>query len=180
MTPAGEKLPLALLAAGLAGLAGVELRAPFPAGAPPGHHPTSLPASTPAAADADARPAPKQAGRAILARPLFRPDRRPPSVETAPVATAKLPRLSGILIGRGFRLALFAGESGKTRIAAKGERIAGYRIVAINPASVVLAGADGRRTLTPRFEKSSSQSKDSVPEPSTLRLSPGPGAPERR
>lgn len=180
MTHAVDRLPLALLATALAGLAGAELLAAGPAGAPLGHHALRLPRSPKVVADAAAQPRSTQDAQAILARPLFRPDRRPPSVKAAPSIAATLPRLSGILIGRGFRLALFAVGSGKTRIVAQGGRIAGYRIVAIDPASVVLDGAGGRRVLTPHFEMTAGSPKASASAPAASLTRPGPGAAERR
>lgn len=148
---AGEKLPLALLAAALAGLSGAELLAPGPMAGPLPRHRVALP---PAPAPTVATRPARQADRStILARPLFRPDRRPPSAKVAATPRMPLPRLSGILVGNGFRLALFAAESGKTRIAATGDQVDGYRIVEIGPASIILNGPKGRISLTPRFAK---------------------------
>jgi hypothetical protein len=64
-----------------------------------------------------------------------------------------MPRLSGILIGTGQRLALFAAPNGKTRIASLGERIGAYRILRISPSAVILAGNHRRLVLQPRFDK---------------------------
>lgn len=172
----GEKLPLALLAAALAGLSGAEMLAPGPGAIPLGHHRIVLP---PAPAQAAPAPQAPHADRsAILARPLFRPDRRPPRVRTAAAQPMPLPRLSGILIGNGFRLAMFASGSGKTRIAAAGERIDGYRIVRIGPASIILDGPKGRISLTPRFAKLHAAPPPAAPPASSMDR-PVSGAPER-
>lgn len=177
MTLTAEKLPLALLAAALAGLSGAELLAPGPTAAPLPHHRIALP---PAPAHPGATRPVRQADRsAILARPLFRPSRRPPSAKVATAASTPLPRLSGILIGNGFRLGLFAAESGKTRIVAAGDRIGGYRIVRIDPTSIILNGPKGRISLTPRFAKLHAAPPQAAQHPSHISYRPVSGAPEQ-
>lgn len=88
--------------------------------------------------------------RIILARPLFRADRRPVALAaTAPVR--RLPRLSAIIIARGDRRAIFAGRSGKAIVIGTGGRVGGYRLDAIAADRVSLIGPDGRITLRPQF-----------------------------
>jgi hypothetical protein len=93
---------------------------------------------------------------AITARPLFRPDRRPVVAVQAGNNTS-LPRLSGILIGAGLRLAIFADNSGKTRLTRQGDVVGGYRVSRIMPDHVTLtsvgASLGTRVVLTPRFAK---------------------------
>lgn len=86
----------------------------------------------------------------ILARPLFRADRRP-----VPVAgkgpDKSLPRLSAIIIARGDRRAIFAGHGGKSLTLAEGGRIGAYRLDTIMADRISLLGPDGRITLRPQF-----------------------------
>lgn len=178
MTVSGERLSLALLATALAALSGIELLAPGPAAMSLRHHRIVLP-PTPAPISTSSQKSEADPGT-ILARPLFRPDRRPPSVKTATTRSTPLPRLSGILIGNGFRLAMFAAKSGKTHIAATGTRIDGYRIVRIGPASITLDGPRGRISLTPRFTKTSDAPPNAASHDSHPRYRPKAGAPERR
>ncbi|WP_287988269.1 hypothetical protein, partial [Acidiphilium sp.] len=101
----------------------------------------------PAAAPRRARPTAAMAQ--ILARPLFRPDRRP--VADASTAATSMPRLSGILRGDAVRLAIFARSSGKPVLLGEGGRLGGYRIVRIGRRAVLLEGPRGRLRLVPRF-----------------------------
>ena len=103
----------------------------------------------------DAAPALRLVGRqvaAITARPLFRPDRRPAAAVQAHHNT-RLPRLSGILIGAGLRLAIFTDDSGKTRMARQGDMVHAYRISRISAGHVTLTASGVRMVLTPRFAK---------------------------
>lgn len=88
--------------------------------------------------------------RLILARPLFRADRRP-----VPVAGKEpdkgLPRLSAIIVARGDRRAIFAGHGGKSLTLAEGGRIGAYRLDTIMADRISLLGPDGRITLRPQF-----------------------------
>lgn len=91
---------------------------------------------------------------AVLARPLFSPDRRPAA---APVSTASnrvpgLPRLAGILVGPSGRSAIFAADGSKPIVAQEGGHVGAYTIKAIETAQVQLAGPDGTRVLNPSFD----------------------------
>lgn len=84
----------------------------------------------------------------VLGRPLFRPDRRP---VTAPAQATPLPRLSGILIGAGTKLALFADDQGTTIMAAPGATVGAYRISNIETNEVTLVAPGVKLVLRPHF-----------------------------
>lgn len=117
----------------------------------------------------------------ILARPLFLPGRRipPPAVVAAPAAAAKevpLPRLTGILMAGGVRIAIFqVAGAVKPVAAAVGEAVSAWTVTAIKPDEVTLTGADGEQTLTPSSDASSAAD---APEPdadnSAVDPPPGP------
>jgi len=86
----------------------------------------------------------------ILARPLFRPDRRPLSVAPVVVATA-LPRLSAIVMTAKGATAIFDGGDGKPVIVAAGGDLDGYKVQSIGRDRVELAGPAGRTVLRPQF-----------------------------
>lgn len=87
-----------------------------------------------------------------LARPLFSHRRRPPSTTVAAVGGPRaLPRLTGILLSPGRRLAIFAPAHGKPIITGQGGRIGPYTVRRIAPDRVTLLGADGRHVLRPQF-----------------------------
>lgn len=83
-----------------------------------------------------------------LARPLFRPDRRPPPDNRA---TTSLARLTAIVIAGGVRRAIFAADGQKPRIVPEGGEIGGYRLLHITGDSVQLGGTAGTLTLHPNF-----------------------------
>ncbi len=87
---------------------------------------------------------------AILARPLFRPDRKPLTAAPAMVAAA-LPRLTAIVMTAAGASAIFDGDDGKPVIVVTGGNVAGYKIQSISPDRVELAGPDGRTVLRPQF-----------------------------
>jgi hypothetical protein len=90
---------------------------------------------------------------AILARPLFNPDRRPVARAAAGLAEAGLPRLSGIMITPAGRHAIFASPSGgKPNVVVEGGSVGGYLVEAISPGEVMLAGSDGKHSLHPTFD----------------------------
>jgi hypothetical protein len=91
---------------------------------------------------------------AILARPLFNPDRRPIAQAMAGSGEAAgLPRLSGIMITPVGRHAIFTSMSGgKPVVVTEGGSVGGYLVEAISPGNVVLAGSDGRHNLRPTFD----------------------------
>lgn len=155
----------AALAAGLALTATAELLAPPPA-------PDILPAIQIApAAQANADPAPDAASWAniILARPLFRPDRRPLAPDAA--TAAPLPRLSAIVITAAGATAIFSGDDGKSIAVPPGGMIAGYRVATITAGAVQILGPAGGQTLHPQFAPSG-QAPDGAPG-----AVPGGGAP---
>ena len=135
--------PIALAAA-LAGTIAWELAAPH--GAPP----ETLPVAVAAALPVPATPLRDDAGRqaAILARPLFRPGRRPASpAEAAPRAAEDLPRLTALLSGPFGRRAIFAGANGRSTVVTVGSTLGGWTVQSIGAATVSVAGRDGERTL---------------------------------
>jgi general secretion pathway protein N len=110
-------------------------------------------AAPPAAADS----AVDKAGRwesAVLARPLFNPDRRPVGQATAAAGEdAGLPRLSGIMITPDGKSAIFApAGGGKPAVVAEGGSLGGYVVRTISLDEVVLAGPDGSHSLTPTLD----------------------------
>ncbi len=120
-----------------------------------------LPQSVPKA-NLQARAA-EQWAATVLARPLFTISRRPPRVETSR-GTAAAPdqaRLSGILIGRFGRQAIFAPEGGgKPLVLGEGAQINESRIQSIQPNQVILASG---AVLTPSFDKNRAPSTPFMP-----------------
>lgn len=86
----------------------------------------------------------------ILARPLFRPDRRPLSAAPVVAATA-LPRLTAIVMTAAGATAIFDGDDGKPVIVAAGSDVDGYKVQSIGRDRVELEGAGGRTVLQPQF-----------------------------
>lgn len=91
---------------------------------------------------------------AILARPLFATDRRPPTTAGAetgiPVADASLPRLAGIVTGGGARFAIFQPtDAAYPIVVGEKDKIIGRTVVGIGPAEVVLRDVDGDVHLHP-------------------------------
>ena len=140
----GARLGLGILVLALAATAATLALAPMPA---------PLADRTPARAIAPApvphRPHAVATAAEILARPLFRPDRRP--VAAASADATFMPRLSGILRGDAVRLAIFARPSGKPVLLGEGAPLDSYRIVRIGRRSVLLDGPRGRLRLVPSF-----------------------------
>lgn len=96
----------------------------------------------------------------IIKRPLFDPSRKPPMVESALAAasptTAEVPeapseitemRLSAIVEIAGSQRALFSMQDGKTVSASKGDRIAGWRLIAMDNEQVTLERHGQRQIL---------------------------------
>nr|WP_294502387.1 hypothetical protein [uncultured Rhodopila sp.] len=88
---------------------------------------------------------------AILARPLFSPDRRPAA--GAARSISGLPRLTGIVVTGSRKLAIFAGP-GKPMVAEQGMRLGAYEVTAISDAGVTVAGPEGTSVLRPIFDPS--------------------------
>jgi hypothetical protein len=155
-------LRLALVGA-LAGALGAEcVSAPAPMDAPAGR-PLAVRAPAVAAARRPAGQDPIAAEvAAMLARPLFRADRRPPRrPDGAPVAglhEAGLPRLSGIMVSADEAQAIFEGGA-KPLVARVGDRVGDYTIAAIATGSVTLDGPRGTQTIAPSFDR------DRIPPP---------------
>jgi len=89
---------------------------------------------------------------AILARPLFQPNRRPPASGSVASGPASLPRLSGVMVSGGGRSVIFAaGADGKPVVLAEGGRIGAYVVQSIGAGEAVVLGPEGPRTLRPSF-----------------------------
>ena len=94
--------------------------------------------------------------RAILARPLFSPSRRPDvsagagTKEGSALADA---RLTGIVTRQGLRLAIFAVKGKRPLALTEGDSVSGWRIEKITPGAVALRGAGGMRMLAPKSDR---------------------------
>jgi hypothetical protein len=91
----------------------------------------------------------------ILARPLFRADRRPSPADARSVQAGQpidLPRLTGITVSADSRHAIFqpAGNA-RAIVVGEGEMVDGWRVQEITADSVTVAGAGGTRKLEPKF-----------------------------
>ena len=91
---------------------------------------------------------------AILGRPLFDAQRRPPAPgASAAAVVAELPRLTGVLVTPIGRMAIFVGPGGgKPVVVEEGGRIASWVVEAIRPAEATLVGPEGRHALRPSFD----------------------------
>ena len=93
----------------------------------------------------------------ILARPLFSPDRRPPSEASAARvggAPEGLPRLAGVVVGPFGRSAIFVPDGRKPMVVTEGGRIDAWTVRSIEVGTVQVSGPGGARTLHPSFESS--------------------------
>ena len=122
---------------GLAGLAEVE-------GAPPLPVPPAV----------VARPAAPQRTpvnvEAMLARPLFTPDRAPFRRDRAPAPVlAAPPRLTGLIVAERHGKAIFAGPDGKPIVLGEGGRLGPFTVMAVRPDGVELDGPPGVRMIRP-------------------------------
>ena len=91
---------------------------------------------------------------AVLARPVFSPDRRPPAeiASTPDVRMADgLPRLSGVLVGPFGRSAIFAADGRKPLVVDVGGRIDAWTVRTIDVDTVQVSGPGGARALHPSF-----------------------------
>jgi general secretion pathway protein N len=146
-------IPAALAAAlGLAALA--EMLAP---GA---DAPFAAPVRPPRAAVGDADPAGMAAAwsATILARPVFRPDRKP--LSAAQPAAAVLPRLTAIVVTAAGSIAIFTGDDGKALVLSTGGDVAGYKVTKIGAGSVELAGPSGTQILRPQRSPAAADNAD--------------------
>ncbi|HQT74241.1 MAG: hypothetical protein B7Z59_13670 [Acidiphilium sp. 37-67-22] len=151
------RLGLGGLVLALAATAATLALAPMPA-PPPG--PVAA-RPTPTTSPPPAAPGTAAAAQ-ILARPLFRPDRRPVAVAADTAATG-MPRLSGILRGDAVRLAIFAAPSGKPVLLGEGAHLGGYRIARIGRRAVLLEGPRGQLRLVPRFAHETGAAPHAIP-----------------
>lgn len=102
--------------------------------------------------------------RTALARPPFRPDRRP--AEEASAAAAGLPRLAGIVISPTARVAIFSPVGASTPVVAGvGGTIGVWTVTRISPGSIVIAGAGGSHVLRPTFRIDSATSPSGASPP---------------
>ena len=93
-----------------------------------------------------------QYAAAILARPLFSQHRRPPAEPSRPAGVdADLPRLSGIMIAGLQKHAIFEGD-GKPKVTAIGGQVGDYRVLAITPSAVTVAGPHGTERVSLSFD----------------------------
>ncbi len=88
-----------------------------------------------------------------LADPLFSPaQRRPETASSANDANSPLRdvRLTGVVIGPGLRIAIFAVTATNSRVLSEGEALKGWRLERISPEGVVLSGPAGNIVLEPQ------------------------------
>ncbi len=170
-----------LTAAALGGLIVLELQDPTP---DVEQRPVARHALTAAPDRSPKRPPAQVAKRvdAILARPLFSPDRRPtPVAASGPAAAAVngLPRLAGVLVSSFGRSAIFAPASGgKPLTAAEGARLGPYTVQSIEVGQVTVLGPDGVQVLHPSFDPNAARPENPTPAPSptpAVPRVPGPG-----
>jgi hypothetical protein len=144
---------LTLIAVALAGLIVIELTVSSGGESETPAAPAAQEAQTDAASQDGAAPA--DFATAILARPLFRPDRHPFPVndqDAASTAPIDLPRLTGILMSDDLRRAIFAPDGAdKAIVVAEGENVGDWRVQEIAADSVTMVGPDGTRRLRPKF-----------------------------
>jgi hypothetical protein len=88
----------------------------------------------------------------MLARPLFRQDRRPLALAVADATVVPLPRLSAIIVTTTGAAAIFDDGSGKPLVLRAGGAVAGYIVKQVGPDGVDLASAAGDKTLRPKYE----------------------------
>jgi hypothetical protein len=155
---------IALLGA-LAAALGVEFfSGPAPT-APPLPAPAARTGAAPAAAPAARTAQVEKDVSTVLARPLFRVDRRPPRVAADGPAAAHgpeaLPRLSGIVVSASGGTAIFEGGS-KPVVARVGDRLGAFTVAAINAGSVTLDGPQGAQVMVPRFDTATTRA-DAAP-----------------
>lgn len=88
---------------------------------------------------------------AIVARPLFSPDRRPVAPDARTVRG--LPRLSGIVVSGSRRVAIFAAPSGGNPVVVEaGSRMGAYDVREITETGVMVVGPQGATTIRPIFD----------------------------
>lgn len=93
----------------------------------------------------------------VLARPLFSPDRRPPSEGSVAVGNHvpdHLPRLAGVMVGPFGRSAIFAIDGSKPVALSEGGRVNAWTVRLIRAGEVEVDGPGGTRTVYPSFQSS--------------------------
>ena len=115
----------------------------------------------------------------VTARPLFSIGRRPPKIASNhPAAAGGLPRLSGIIVTRFSRRAIFMPDSGKPVVLAEGGSIDEDTIRVIAADHVLLTGPKGDVTLYPSFDRNRTVPAPVLPPRGPVfRPGPGQGAP---
>jgi hypothetical protein len=104
----------------------------------------------------------------LLARPPFSPTRRPEAKPTvasddAPHAV-ELPRLSGILVSGGQKLAIFqTAADDKPTVVAEGGNVSGWTVQTISEASVTVSGPPGTRTVQTAFDPNVKVAQPAMP-----------------
>ncbi len=90
----------------------------------------------------------------ILTRPLFSVGRRPPKHQQGggAVASAGMPRLSGIIVTRHSRRAIFMPDGGKPMVLAEGAMLDDATIRRITVDRVYLSGPKGDQVVYPSFD----------------------------
>lgn len=107
---------------------------------------------------------------AILARPLFSPDRRPPPEDGQGRAASSttLPRLAGVLVSPSGKAVFFAGDAGgKPVIVREGGRVGAFTVQVIEAGQVTVTGPEGTQVLRPVFEHNVSPPAPASPISST-------------
>jgi hypothetical protein len=111
----------------------------------------------------------------VLSRPLFSPTRQPAtrqnSDQTAGTGLTDV-RLSGIVIERGRRLAIFAIPGAKPAVRGEGETVNDWRVDRITLREVVLSGPAGSTTMEPKIDASLVRPAPTAPP------RPAPGQPQ--
>jgi hypothetical protein len=135
------------------------------------HHPRAVAAAPPAALPDHT----DEWVTTVLARPLFSPDRRPPS-EAATVAAGSqtpegLPRLTGVIVSPSGRSAIFANEGGKPVVVTEGGRVNAWIVRAIDIGTVRVSGPGGARDLHPSFEAAPATQTGATPPRQRIGLS---------
>jgi hypothetical protein len=126
--------------------------------APPAN--VALPPPRVAAATAQPITPPNHEGEwvaTVLARPLFSPDRRPPSEGSVAVGDPipdGLPRLAGVMVGPFGRSAIFAVDGEKPLVLREGGRVNAWTVRLIRAGEVEVEGPGGTRTVRPSFQSS--------------------------
>ena len=69
----------------------------------------------------------------------------------------ELARLTGVLVSRSEKRAIFASEGGKPIVAEEGTRIGAYVMQTIEPGQVTVIGPEGQRTLQPAYDPKARQ-----------------------